>query len=196
MIYETDTDLTYVWGGSAWQQVSGGTAVGNSGLVYITSVSLAGASAASPLNITSCFSSTYTNYRIVVSGFVNTSAAFLQFQMLSGTTPANAAGSYKIQRLLASGVTVTATSGSDTKGNLPPGDTTGSASSSDIYNPNQAVFTNFVGVGNYNGNTGAPLIDLDSTSHNVATAYDGIRLFPEGGTVTTATVTIFGYRKA
>ena len=28
MIYETDTDLTYVYGGSAWQQVAGGTAVG------------------------------------------------------------------------------------------------------------------------------------------------------------------------
>jgi hypothetical protein len=172
------------------------TYLANSGLVYITSVSLAGATAASPVNITSCFSSTYTNYRIVVSGFINTSAAFLNFQLLSGTTPANAAGSYKVQRLLANGATVSGTSASQTCGNLPPGDTTGSASSADIYNPNQAVFTNFVGTGNYNGNTGAPIIDIDSTTHNVSTAYDGIRLFPEGGTVTTATFTIFGYRKA
>ena len=57
------------------------TYLANSGLVYITSVSLAGATAASPVAITSCFSSTYTNYRIVVSNFINSTAAFLQFQL-------------------------------------------------------------------------------------------------------------------
>jgi hypothetical protein len=172
------------------------TYLANSGLVYITSVSLAGATAASPVAITSCFSSTYTNYRIVVSNFINSSAAFLQFQLLSGTTPANAANTYKVQRLLANGATVSGISASQTFGNFPPGDTTGSASSADIYNPNQAVFTNFVGTGNYNANTGAPIVDLDNTTHNVSTAYDGIRLFPESGTISTATAFIYGYRKA
>jgi hypothetical protein len=131
-----------------------------------------------------------------VSNFINSTAAFLQFQLLNSTTPANAANSYKVQRLLATGASVTASSASQAFGNFSPGDTTGSASSADIFNPNQAVFTNFVGTGNYNQNTGAPIIDLDNTTHNVSTAYDGIRVFPESGTVTTATFTIFGYRKA
>ena len=64
MIYETDTDLTYIYGGSAWQQVSGGTAVGNSGLVYITGGTQSGSTA---LNVDNCFTSTYRNYRIVMS---------------------------------------------------------------------------------------------------------------------------------
>ena len=63
VIYETDTDLSYVWGGAAWQQVSGGTAVGNSGLVYITQA--ATTTASSSLSISGCFSSTYLNYRVV-----------------------------------------------------------------------------------------------------------------------------------
>ena len=63
-IYETDTDLTYIWGGSAWQQVSGGTAVGNSGLVYVAEAS---ATSGSSLNVLGCFTSTYDSYKIVIS---------------------------------------------------------------------------------------------------------------------------------
>ena len=62
MIYETDTDLTYVYGGSAWQQVAGGTAVGNSGLVYVSSGTV---TAATSFQITG-FSSTYSRYRLIL----------------------------------------------------------------------------------------------------------------------------------
>lgn len=64
-IYETNTDLTYIYNGSAWQQVSGGTAVGNSGLVYVTSVTVSSSTAS--VSVDNCFTSAYTNYRIVIN---------------------------------------------------------------------------------------------------------------------------------
>ena len=82
MIYETDTDLTYVYGGSAWQQVSGGTAVGNSGLVYITSVDFAGNTA---INIDGCFTSTYDTYQVIVSNYNSATTGYLWVQTRSGS---------------------------------------------------------------------------------------------------------------
>ena len=84
MIYETDTDLTYIWGGSAWQQVSGGTAVGNSGLVYISSGSF---SAAASFEATG-LSSTYLYYKLVFST-IGSAASGTQAVLYSGATARN-----------------------------------------------------------------------------------------------------------
>lgn len=83
MIYETDTDLTYIWGGSAWQQVSGGTATGNSGLVHITSVSFSAATQVDFLNV---FSSTYQTYRVEFENLTTTGGDdfFMRFRSSSG----------------------------------------------------------------------------------------------------------------
>jgi hypothetical protein len=81
MIYETDTDLTYIWGGSAWQQVSGGTAVGNSGLVHVAGATLAGVNV---FDVTG-FSTNYAFYefRITVS---SSTPAGITAVLVSGTT--------------------------------------------------------------------------------------------------------------
>ena len=83
-IYETDTDLTYVWGGSAWQQVSGGTAVGNSGLVYITSSTIG--TAVSTHVVSNVFNSTYDNYKIVVTNMKHTASGGNFYIALSGSS--------------------------------------------------------------------------------------------------------------
>jgi hypothetical protein len=62
MIYETDTDLTYLWNGASWTQVSGSTAVGNSGLVYVSGGSF---TTATFFEITG-FSSLYSSYQVVI----------------------------------------------------------------------------------------------------------------------------------
>ena len=72
VIYETDTDLSYVWGGTAWQQVSGGTAVGNSGLVYVNSTTF---TALSSVSVDSLFSTTYDNYRVELQFLQNTTGS-------------------------------------------------------------------------------------------------------------------------
>jgi hypothetical protein len=81
VIYETDTDLSYVWGGTAWQQIAGGTAVGNSGLVYVTSATLTGSSTV----VSNCFSATYDSYRCVLSNF-QSNANWLGVQLGSTVT--------------------------------------------------------------------------------------------------------------
>jgi len=81
-IYETDTDLTYVWGGSAWQQVSGGTAVGNSGLVYVSSGSFTGSTT---FDVTG-FSSNYLFYELKM--FIAGTQA-VTGQLVSGSTVRN-----------------------------------------------------------------------------------------------------------
>lgn len=84
MIYETDTDLTYVYNGSSWQQVSGGTAVGNSGLVTIAS----GTATAGTLIIAGAFSSTYDSYRLVINAS-GSSSGEISAQFRVGTTTSN-----------------------------------------------------------------------------------------------------------
>ena len=90
VIYETDTDLSYVWGGSAWQQVSGGTAVGNSGLVYVKSQTVGSTTAS--ITIDNAFSATYDNYKIIYTGGVASTTVQIRLQ-LSGLT-ANYYGSF------------------------------------------------------------------------------------------------------
>ena len=70
VIYETDTDLSYIYNGSSWQQVSGGTAVGNSGLVYVTSATIPALSTS--VSVSNCFSATYDNYRIIFTATIAT----------------------------------------------------------------------------------------------------------------------------
>jgi hypothetical protein len=84
VIYETDTDLSYVWGGAAWQQVSGGTAVGNSGLVYISSGSFSGAVS---FDVTG-FTSDYLFYELRMS-IGSASATGITGVLFSGATARN-----------------------------------------------------------------------------------------------------------
>jgi len=85
VIYETDTDKALVWNGSAWVYLSTGTA-NPVGLVYINNYTLSGGST----NLTSCFSSTFLNYKIVVD-FTSVQSGYIRMQMLSGTTVAPSA---------------------------------------------------------------------------------------------------------
>ena len=94
MIYETDTDLTYVYGGSAWQQVAGGTAVGNSGLVYITSGTTAGTT--NTLSIPTSFTSTYEHYLLLltVKRTTLTTDALLNCQLYASGSVVSSASTY------------------------------------------------------------------------------------------------------
>jgi len=198
MIYETDTDLTYIYGGSAWQQVSGGTAVGNSGLVYVTS----GALSSTATNFAGCFTTTYENYRIVFSK-VNVGAGWLQFQMLNSTT-AFASSLYHsafVSNNSSSGSPASDRGTAITVGYLGynfQSTTDGSMSASfDFMNPFGTGRTFFNGQASsyysvtpffqvLNGGGG-----VDSTN-----SFDGIRISSSGGGTLIGNVAIYGYRKA
>lgn len=88
MIYETDTDLTYIWGGSAWQQVSGGTPIGNSGLVCLAGGSFSGV----PTFDVTGFSTDYVFYDLKMS-VGGTSAMTAQLVLGSAVRNTNYYGS-------------------------------------------------------------------------------------------------------
>jgi len=120
VIYETDTDLSYVWGGAAWQQVSGGTAVGNSGLVYVSSGTTAGT--ANTLAIATGFTSTYEHYLLQLTVRRTTLTADDTFyaQLYASAVVKNAASDYAYaseQRYL----TTQANSGTNAEASIPLG---------------------------------------------------------------------------
>jgi hypothetical protein len=84
-IYETDTDLSYVWNGSAWVGLTGPTATAGTnttqlattefanaagGLVFIKSQVIG--SGVTSVTVTGAFSATYDNYLILMNGTSST----------------------------------------------------------------------------------------------------------------------------
>jgi len=192
MIYETDTDLTYIWGGAAWQQVSGGTAVGNSGLVYITSV--AGPSpATATITINNAFNSTYDNYQVVISGMTCSNAngdVRVKFENVLSTY--NWAGIYQA---FTSPATVTGTGGNATSVGITfaASETAGNFSASfDVLNPNKATATVVTAT---HANLGYRV--TYGGIMTTATAYTTM-IFTQTGanTFSGGTIAIYGYRKA
>ena len=190
MIYETDTDLTFIWGGSAWQQVSGSTAVGNSGLVYITQYVISGTTAS--IQINSCFTSTYENYHIVLSNISGTSAnQTVNARLSSGGTP-TATGydcrGYYVTFGGGSGITGRSTtefsfSGIDNSNKV--------GASIELQNPATPNWTTM--QTNY---TNYDAWVSQAGRHAVNTSYDGLYLVPTAGSFSTGSIRIYGYRQA
>jgi hypothetical protein len=193
MIYETDTDLTYVWGGSAWQQVSGGTAVGNSGLVYITQATLTGSS----VSIQGCFNATYDSYLLQFSNTKTSSALIIGWQLLNGSTPITTA-TYNAQRasLQAGAWLLTNGAGSTYGWAVITGNDMGQGGSFYIYNPFLATTTVSQSQSIYSGNALAGILELLPTTQTGTTSCDGIKLIPTGGTFTTGKVIVYGFRQS
>ena len=195
MIYETDTDLTYIYGGSAWQQVSGGTAVGNSGLVYIATAT---ATSGTTLNITSCFSSTYNDYRVIISNYLPTSGAAVTVQLGTGTALASGyywAGVY-VSAYTAS-PTVTGYGGANVnqyETHLVGDGTNAGGGNLEIYSPNLATRTAIMTQSMDARTGGNPRIAITGFQ-NTNTQFTSLHL-TSGATISTLTATVYGYRKA
>lgn len=222
-IYETDTDIEYVWSGSAWvvnyvsaaspaftgtptaPTASAGTnttqlattAFANTagGLVYITGGAVSGAST----NFVGCFTSTYDNYRIVCSN-IDQTVGWFAARMLVGTS-----------------VTVdsyySALSGR-TSGNTIVGDVTSNTSfitlayahqsgyktwcAYDIFTPQKAMITG--GMGGYGGiNVAAGTYNFyqGGFSHNSnSVQFSGIQFLTTGSGNISGDVRIYGYRNS
>jgi len=195
-IYETDTGYLRVWDGSAWDYLSqkqdntvGLGPVG--GLVYITEANFYGVAS---YDFTSVFSSNFDAYRFVATdAYTSTSSIHVQFQMLSGTTPATT--NYHTQRLYAQGATVGGSgtgSGTAGQGSLCYLDNISEGGYYfDIFNPYLALKTNVISqaVYQYAG------IEYHNSKHAVSTSYDGIRI-KTGSGLMYANIRVYGYRKA
>jgi hypothetical protein len=178
IISETDTDSLQIYKGSAWGSASG--------LVYLTTAT---ASASAALNINSCFSSTYTNYRIIYN-FTGSTTLELQMRLRLVTTDYSgteytdygygmgSGGAFNLQHVNTTQFTIGYVNTSEPIWG-----------SMDIYSPNVAVKTNFSNL------SGIAASIYENGRVNTTTQYDGFSLLASTGNIT-GTATIYGYSKS
>jgi hypothetical protein len=164
------------------------TYLANSGLVYINQFTLSGGTT----NLTSIFTSTYDNYRLIVSGVTTGVAVACTFQMLNGTTPATG-GNYNSFRWTTSGAAVQQTA--QTTGLVVTTGTTVQSWAFEVFNPASATKTTVNSSGQYGANGDVAYPELVNAVHTLATAYDGMSMIAPGTTWTAGKVTVYGYRK-
>jgi hypothetical protein len=176
-------------GTDTWWASAMDTAVGG-GLTYITSSSF---SASSAVNVNNCFTSTYDNYRVILT-VVGSTTVNLQLRMRVSAADATGAN-YTYQDLKADGATVAgARASSQTVGIIGyTVNTDPNAYSLDVYRPAIATPTAIRSVSVY-GYTSATIWD-NAITHSLSTAYDGFSIIPSTGTIT-GTVRVYGYRNS
>lgn len=173
------------------------TYLANAGLVYITQAS---ATSGSSLSVDNVFSSTYSNYRIMIDAFQPASAARgLVLRLRVGGVDASNADYY--YALLGGYVDGTSSS---TYGNASTFADTGIYNSTntlpignsaiDVFGPNRAERTYF-GINStlYNTQFGGR---AGFAEHNLTTAYTGFSLMPASGNFTNIRVWVYGYRNS
>jgi len=145
------------------------------------------------LSVNGCFTSVYANYRIEIVAVISTGADVRLKYRASGTDEATShyGASSRTQPNSAS-VTVNQNNGNayyliadsstsaDCRGNL------------EIFSPQLAVATYATHQATTVGATMYHFVGGDI--HNTASAYDGFTFYPSTGTITSATIRIYGYR--
>lgn len=164
------------------------TYLANAGLVYIDSVTTTGAN----VNFYSKLSSTYRNYKIIVTTTANTTSVDCSMQLANGTTPVGgtnySSSGYRIDYAAAGGVTAQNDLGvaQFIVGRLDSGGAFGTMNI-DLFNPFATSVTTlqsqFIDA-RFAGNRGGRL--------NTTTSYDGFTLSLSA--TWAGTVSLYGYR--
>ena len=164
--------------------------LGGEGLALVTTASF---TAVSSVSVNQCFTAAYLNYEIVFSQLLASADSELLFRLrLAGS---DAATSYTYEGTFITGATVGASrTSASTSGKLgSTHDANQNAITAWLYQPALAVRTAWNTRSLY-GSGGASIND-HSGIHDVATAYDGITVFPSSGTFT-GTISIYAYQRA
>lgn len=146
-------------------------------------------------DITSCFSSTYSNYRIEVDALTASAPIGLALQFLVGTTP-TAANYYSsgLDVSLTGVVTGTGLSNDAVGINNLIGNTTPSGGFIELYGPQKAIRTSFHSGGIDARTTGNPF-RMSGGFQDSNTQFDGIRILTNSATtITGGTFRVYGYR--
>lgn len=206
VIYETDTDNALVWNGTAWVYLATASTrpVGIQTMIP-TSVDVAGAgssasvgsygkvtfSAATSVSLNGCFTSAFTNYRVVCDFDASASAMDVRARLRVGGTDNSTASSYIRQEINGNNTTLGGNRVTTDVWRLGGGSSNyTNGFSADIYRPfladSTACFTNSA---NSELN---PYITIASQMHTQNTSYDGLSLIASTGTITGA-VYVYGY---
>ena len=159
----------------------------NSGLVYVTSATVG--SGVSSVTVSSAFSSTYDNYKIICSGGVMSTVADISLRL--GSTSTNYYGSFIYCAYNSNTVQGVGTNNSSSMPYIGSGDTAYYEVNIDLLSPYLTKPTVQNGV--FHGN-----LAIGSSSYrlNDTTSYTAFTLTASTGTFTGGTVTVYGYRKA
>jgi hypothetical protein len=166
------------------------TYLANSGLVYVTSAT---ATSGSTFSINNCFTSTFTNYKIVAN--ISGSTAALYMRLRAAGTDTTTGYYYNGTFMTYTSAVVGGFAGSNV-GFFDTGvvaDSVRGGSSIDVFNPQTATATTF----NCNGTdprTGGGGARYASGVQSASTVFDGFTLY--NSTFTSITVTVYGYRSA
>ena len=165
----------------------------NSGLVYVTNTSPA---AAATIAVSSCFSSTYDNYKIVVTPVISASSSDIRIKLTSSGTPSST--NYYMTNIFASGGTLITTSENvqvSWRGVFcGAGGSVGTYNSLtfDLYGPFLASATRYDMQSS--AWDGTNVVNRSATGfHGESTSWDGFEL--SAGSNITATISVYGYRK-
>lgn len=162
------------------------TALGTkkSGLVLLNTTSFSAVASASLNNV---FSSTYTNYLIIIYGTFATSTDFSNLRLRVGGVDNSTASSYSRQALTGSSTTTSAFSETNTSfRNAFRGSTNMGVSEILIFRPFTTSTTFFMSKTGEEGS-----VHLQSGYHNQTTSYDGFSIISNGNNFS-ATISTYG----
>jgi hypothetical protein len=164
----------------------------NSGWTYVNSGTF---TAQSPLQVNSVFTSTYSNYKVILENITSTAGnPATTMQLTVGGTPSTANYSHGSQYWTFATTPVSAAFGSNA----------GAAWDTMLFNTTPASYVEYTLYGpaiaratgmTWNGSFYTNTYRTGGGLHNVATAYDGFRIIPASSTLN-GTWTVLGQRKA
>jgi hypothetical protein len=179
--------LTVSGGVPAWTTPSAGA---------LTLISTQTLSAASSLNVNSCFSATYKNYQILMNMTSATTSDYIYLKMRASSTDSSTAYYGWLQRNFSSSATqptqtsntANGTAGFEIGGGMKVG-----RAISNLMSPFEAAQTTFFGLSTvWDSGNARTIAQTTQGMHDVSTSYDGFSLIPNSGTMT-GTVLIYGY---
>lgn len=160
--------------------------------VGLWKVATANVSSDSSFTFSNCFTSDYTNYRIVVSNLKTTGSVGLYFRLRSGGTDSNSGYQYGHAYILFSNSAWNNIAATNANAWVAPGNTSTSPPANgviDIFQPAVATQTGMTAL--YQSFDAAI---FTTGSHTAATSYDGFSMV-SNGTFTSGTITVYGYTK-
>lgn len=185
LIYETDTDRLAAYNGSAWVTQNGGLRCVKAETAF---------SAVTSVTADSVFTSTYTNYRVIIR--YQTTAAEIAMQLRAAAV--DTATGYNFQRLQANIGTVDGVQSTSQTSAFVGHSGSGAffcLSTLEISGVQLAEPTVYHSLcTRNNGAYTTPIITQYFGNQSASTAFDGIKLLVASGTMT-GTYTIYGYSK-
>jgi hypothetical protein len=167
------------------------TYLANAGLVYVTSVTVG--TSVTTVTVSNCFSSTYDNYRVVMSGGTSAAGQAIAMQLGPSSVGAYNTSYYQIlyfgNYVTGAMTTLNVNNGASWTYAGESDSTSNQVIAVDLLSPNMAKYTSIGGF--YMGSVGG----FASGRHASTNQYTGFSLITTAA-MTGGTVTVYGYRKA